>query len=417
MARLRSKSGSYDQGIIASSSAPSAAFVGQIWFNSATGVVYQWTTDGASNFWLDISSGGIGTSASRGVDFVGDTDPHKSTSTSGAGLAVGSVYYNREKNRHFICTNATTDGNLWSGRFDAGGGTVTDYESGGTKYRVHSFLTSGVFTVEEATTVDYLVIAGGGAGASDGATTGGGGGGAGGMLTSSGTSGGGASAGSALSMAAGTSYTITVGAGGIGSSSRSDDGSNGSNSSISGTGITDVVATGGGRASYSQGANAHNGGSGGGSQFNGEGGNAVSPTQGYDGWTLSGNQGSLSKHPGGGGGGAGGAGGAATGGTGGNGGLALANSLRTGSAVYYAGGGGGGTGASGATREGYGGGVASGNKGGGADGGEKNTTVGGDNAIANTGGGGGGSSLASNVRAPKGGNGGSGIVVIRYTLT
>ena len=38
MARLRSKTGTYDQGILASSSAPSAAFTGQIWYNNATGV-------------------------------------------------------------------------------------------------------------------------------------------------------------------------------------------------------------------------------------------------------------------------------------------------------------------------------------------------------------------------------------------
>ena len=50
MARLRSRTGSYDQGIIASSSAPSAAFVGQIWFNNATGVTYQWTSDGTLIF-------------------------------------------------------------------------------------------------------------------------------------------------------------------------------------------------------------------------------------------------------------------------------------------------------------------------------------------------------------------------------
>ena len=144
MARLRSRTGTYDQGIIASSSAPSAAFVGQIWFNSATGVVYQWTTDGASNFWLDISSGGIGTSAERGVDFVGDTDPHKAT--NGTGLAVGSVYYNREKNRHFICTDATsgatgfvyasgTSGNIVkltnvSGTFSAGSNITASDRSG-----------------------------------------------------------------------------------------------------------------------------------------------------------------------------------------------------------------------------------------------------------------------------------------------
>ena len=38
MARLRGKTGTYDQGILASSSAPSAAITGQIWYNNATGV-------------------------------------------------------------------------------------------------------------------------------------------------------------------------------------------------------------------------------------------------------------------------------------------------------------------------------------------------------------------------------------------
>ena len=171
MARLRSKTGTYDQGIIASSSAPSAAFVGQIWFNNATGVTYQWTTDGASSFWLDVSSGGIGTSASRGVDFVGDIDPHKATNLG----AVGSVYYNREKNRHFVCTDATSGANVWSGRYAATGGIVTDYTSSGTTYRVHSFLSSGIFHVEDAMNVEYLVVAGGGGGGAGG----GGGGGAG----------------------------------------------------------------------------------------------------------------------------------------------------------------------------------------------------------------------------------------------
>ena len=162
MAILRSRTGSYDQGIIAQNSAPSAAFVGQIWFNNATGVVYQWTSDGTSNFWLDISSGGIGTSASRGVDFVGDTDPHKAT--NGTGLAVGSVYYNREKNRHFICTDANSGANVWSGRFDAQGGIEVDYVVSGTKYRSHTFLGNGILYVHTAVTVDYLIVGGGGQG-------------------------------------------------------------------------------------------------------------------------------------------------------------------------------------------------------------------------------------------------------------
>ena len=90
MARLRGHTGITDRGLVRGASAPSGAAIGQMWFNTGTGVLYQYTNDGASSFWLDISSGGIGTSAERGVDFVGDVDPHKST--NGTGLAVGSVY-------------------------------------------------------------------------------------------------------------------------------------------------------------------------------------------------------------------------------------------------------------------------------------------------------------------------------------
>ena len=85
-------------------SAPSSPFIGQRWYRASTAITYQYTSDGTSSFWLDVSSGGIGTSASRGVDFVGDTDPH--LETNGSSLAVGSVYYNREANRYFVCTNA-----------------------------------------------------------------------------------------------------------------------------------------------------------------------------------------------------------------------------------------------------------------------------------------------------------------------
>ena len=178
MARLRAKSGLYDRGIIAQASAPGSGYQGQLWFNNATGVLYQYMHDGASNFWLDISSGGIGTSAERGVDFVGDTDPV--ATTNGTGLAVGSVYYNREKNRHFICTNATTNSNVWVGRFPTTGGTETTYGS----YKVHTFLNSGVFNVDSTVPLscDILVVAGGGGGGSQRS----GGGGAGGFRTQAG---------------------------------------------------------------------------------------------------------------------------------------------------------------------------------------------------------------------------------------
>ena len=120
--------------VIASTTAP-VAHIGQRWFNTATAVTYQYTIDAAgTKFWLDISSGGIGAAASRGVDFVGDTDPHLETSTTGAGLAVGSVYYNREADRYFVCTTATNTANVWAGRFAGSGGLETTYKSGSDFY-------------------------------------------------------------------------------------------------------------------------------------------------------------------------------------------------------------------------------------------------------------------------------------------
>ena len=64
---------------------------------------------------------------------------------------------------------------------------------------------------------NYLVVAGGGGGggATSGSIRSGAGGGAGGFRTSFGTSGGGSSAESPLTLAKGTTYTITVGAGGV----------------------------------------------------------------------------------------------------------------------------------------------------------------------------------------------------------
>ena len=77
----------------ASETAPSNPNVGQRWFRLSTGVTYQYTNDGTSSFWLDVSSGGIGTSNYRAVNFVGDTDPHPRSNIAGA--VVGAIYYNR----------------------------------------------------------------------------------------------------------------------------------------------------------------------------------------------------------------------------------------------------------------------------------------------------------------------------------
>ena len=166
MARLRGQTSTVTSSagsVFAGTSAPASPHVGLRWYNTATGVTYQYTSDGASSFWLDISSGGIGTSAAKGVDFVGDTDPH--LETNGTGLAVGSVYYNRETNRHFVCTNAQNDANVWRGRYAGVGGIETTYKSGTDFYRCHTFL-GGVntFYVDNTISADFLVIAGGGGG-------------------------------------------------------------------------------------------------------------------------------------------------------------------------------------------------------------------------------------------------------------
>ena len=152
--------------------APSSPFIGQRWYRASTAITYQYTNDGTSSFWLDVSSGGIGTSSARGVDYVGDTDPLPNHNGGSATLSVGQVYYNREKNKHFVCTTATDDANVWSGRFAGAGGTVVTVLIGSTYYRVHTFLKNSTFYVEDSMKVDYLVVGGGGGGANGGANPG-----------------------------------------------------------------------------------------------------------------------------------------------------------------------------------------------------------------------------------------------------
>jgi hypothetical protein len=117
--------------------------------------------------------------------------------------------------------------------------------------------------------VDFLVIAGGGGGGSSSTSDPAGGGGAGGYRNSfsTETSGGGGSSESSLSFNLGTVYTVTVGSGGNNGGSTSTQAGAGNNSSISGTGITTITSTGGGFGGNGSGngsANAtRNGGTGG----------------------------------------------------------------------------------------------------------------------------------------------------------
>jgi hypothetical protein len=227
--------------------------------------------------------------------------------------------------------------------------------------------------------LNYIVEAGGGGGGS--ANSGGaGGGGAGGFLSSSTT------------VVAGTSYTVTVGAGGAAGATRPSNGTNGSNSVFSSFTAT---GGGGGAGANTSSAPANSGGCGGGGGYvSGAPGSGTSG-QGFAGGAASGG-GSAS--------GGGGGGTSAVGGTGtatptaGVGGAGTASSI-TGSSVTYGGGGGGGNSTSPAAAGGAGGGGA------GQASGVSAAVAG----TANRGGGGGGGYGAGDGAA-----GGSGIVIVSY---
>jgi hypothetical protein len=264
----------------------------------------------------------------------------------------------------------------------ATGGDIIDTD--GT-YWYHTFRSSGTFTPVKAITCDYLVVAGGGGGGK-GANSGGGG--AGGLRSTVTATGGGGSLESALSLASGTGYTVTIGAGGAGGASDGTNGTDGSNSVFS-----TITSTGGGGGGASGSNNGRTGGSGGGGGLYETIGGTGTANQGYAGGPNIGLAGDATKFRAGGGGGAGAVGGGAAASVG-TGGAGVATSI-SGSSVTYAGGGGGGAND----------GIAAGGAGGGGAAGSAGT--------ANTGGGGGGAgnSGGNNVSA-----GGSGIVIVRYLV-
>lgn len=264
------------------------------------------------------------------------------------------------------------------------------YVSSDSTYWYHTFLYSETFTPTEPLTCDYLVIAGGGGGGYDT----GGGGGAGGLRSTIGATGGGGALESVLSLTA-QAYSVTVGAGGAGALTGSRHGSNGSNSVFST--ITSTAGGGGGDAS----SGGNSGGSGGGTRNSGSGGAGTSG-QGYAG----GSAGHTSAGSGGGGAGQVGANTVGTniGGVGGNGVQITALAYPTQTGVdngYYAGGGGGGSNTTPPKKGGLGGGGQGGTPGG------INITSG----AVGTGSGGGGCGGGDSTGF---GNGGSGIVIVRY---
>jgi hypothetical protein len=212
--------------------------------------------------------------------------------------------------------------------YDTSGQSVTLVYSGATQGWIPTVDDDVKNEVPQTYTADFLVIAGGGGGA----YYYGGAGGAGGYRNSysTETSGGGGSSEASLTFNPSTVYTITVGAGGAGTPgtpTAPNNGTNGVNSSISGTGITTITSAGGG-----------GGGGGSGVVVSGLSGGSGGGAGGDGGGTASGGAGTANQGYAGGSGGAtnrGGGGGAGAVGTTGGAGAGLASSI-TGSSVTRA---------------------------------------------------------------------------------
>ena len=302
------------------------------------------------------------------------SDPTKTTNAT-----LGSVYVNSTTGEMYICTDATTNNNVFTNVGSGEGGINTP------TFPVH-----------------YVLIGGGGAGGNNQVSAGGGG--AGGYRSSwnNEISGGGCGVENALTFARGTTYTITVGAGGTTAGSNSGGGNtiagnSGGNSSIAGTGIATLTSLGGAGGAGYTGAAQTGGGSGGGGAGNSGGVHSDGTAcQGFDGGTRSAGHGS------GGGGGAGSVGANSNSAAGGNGGTGVASTI-TGTSVLRAGGGGGG--ADLRTSSSFGVGTAGGGNGGNDSDGHAGT--------ANTGGGGGGAGYGNTNTFGVGGVGGSGVAILR----
>ena len=302
------------------------------------------------------------------------------------------------------------------------GGVITTYTSGGKNYRVHTFLSSGSFNTILERSADILLVGGGGGGGTS-VQWAAGGGGAGQMVE-------------IVGIKIHGYYQVRIGAGGArgfsaGSQGLMEDCQTGMRGGNTEFGPFIAIGGGGGGETAQPRIGIHflHGGSGGGmgagtnGSMNSEvgGGRAVGKqvhidSSLYTSYTVSGNDGGAGENTsgsgsnspwgGGGGGGAGGAGGSSASNNGGAGGSGKDNNFRTGSNITYAGGGG--------AAE-FGGGVrGAAGSGGGGIGSTSNGSNAGD-GIDGLGGGGGGNSEVS-VAQGSTGNGGSGIVVIRYEI-
>lgn len=405
-----------------SDTAPTNPNVGDTWFDTVTNVLLRYTNDGVSNNWIDISGPQNAGYIYQSYSITPNTTSINETTGNTVIYTVATT--NTADNTVLYWTNSgTTVAADFSDSVSNGSvtiinnsGTITrslvgDSTTEGSETIVLSLRTSSntgpVVAVASSVTVgdtsqspvpyslNYLSVAGGGGG---GGGSGGnnlpcGGGGAGGYLTGT----------LMTPVLANSTYTITIGAGGVGGGYDPNIGdtnsANGINSSIANTNNL-VVSVGGGRGVNGQ-NNGMPGGSGGGGTFNRNGG-AGTAGQGNTGG------GSTNTNLGGSGGGAGAVGGS----NGAAGGIGLQSSI-TGTPTYYAGGGGGG-------RNSSTGRIAGGLGGGGA--GNYSATAGTDSGYDNRYGipgtinlgGGGGATGGFGNPMNYGGTGGSGVVILSY---
>ena len=387
---------------IHSATAPTNPTVGTKWFNTTTGVLQEYLTDGTDFAWLDISAGAVaGASGSSTLSGLSDTtvattNPLITSNPS----AVGHLWVNSTNGETYVCTDITVDANTW---INTGAGTASiashTIATGGTVttvggYNYHTFTTSSSLVVATVGVVDYMIVAGGGGGGSTidtaASTAGSGGGGGGGFLLGS------------TSLSVGT-HTIIVGAGGTGQTDNISAGSNGINSiGFSYTAIGGGV--GGGRNRSAGGS----GGSGGGGTQDLPTGGAGTTGQGFAGGDGVGTA-SPQYYGAGGGGGATQKGGNGVMENGGNGGAGA--EWPTSSGSYYAGGGGAGGRLGWSNAVGGTGGIG----GGGTSPSDYTYSIG-EAGAANTGGGGAAGAAGSSGSNGDGGNGGSGIVIVRYPV-
>jgi len=339
------------------------------------------TAEAGKGYWIDTTSNAC-TVTFPGSASVGDqiilTDYARNWGTNAVTINQNSLKFQGQTSPNPV--------------YDTNGESVDIVYSGATKGWIPNNDGAVADEVPQAIDIEYLIVGGGGCGGIGGNGEGQGGGGAGGYRTNFG--------GTALGVLQGTTYTVTVGAGGTDDRTLGNAAENGDDSSLAGAGITTLTsAGGGGGGASSAGANGGSGGGGGnGTNAGGSSSPVTSPVQGYAGGSTSGGE----EGSGGGGssevGQAGNAGGNNTGGAGGDG---TANSI-SGASVTYAGGGGG------AGQSGYSSGGGSGGSGGGGNGGFGSN---GSNATG-TGSGGGGASNANS-----GGTGSNGTVIIRMATS